>query len=88
MFKGSSRLFYWSRHLSWLALLPKAPDSADDEPPQRAVGLATRFPFRETPFDVRPGCRQVTRLSQHDAVENGIEPPIAASVQAMAHKSS
>lgn len=52
------------------------------------MSLTTRLSLRETPFDVRLGCRQVVRLGQHDAVENSIEPPIAASVQAMAHKSS
>lgn len=86
--RGSSCFFCQSCCLGWLALLPKAPDGANNEPPQGPVSLTTRLPLRETPVDVRPGCRQVVRLGQHDTIEHGIEPPIAASVQAMAHKSS
>ncbi|MDP2859331.1 MAG: hypothetical protein Q8P50_15345 [Bacillota bacterium] len=35
----------------------------------------------------RLGYRQVVRLGQYDTVEHSIDQPIAASVQAMAHRS-
>jgi len=52
------------------------------------MSLAARFPLGDTALDVGLGGGQMVRLRQHDAIEHGVEPPVTAAVEAMAHKSS
>jgi hypothetical protein len=71
--------------LCWqLALLPEPPDGSDDEAPQAAVSFSTCLALRDS-SQVDLSGRQVVCLSQSDSVDDGVEPSIAASVQAVAY---
>src|SRR5579864_3564738 len=67
------------------AVLPQAPDGADEVAFERADGLALGLALAQAACDVVLSRRPTAQLGQGNTVENGIEPAVAAAVEAVAH---
>src|SRR5579864_6295767 len=67
------------------AVLPQAPDGADEIAFERADGLALGLALAQAAGDVALRRRPAAQLGQGDAVEDGVETAVAAAVEAMAH---
>jgi hypothetical protein len=67
------------------ALLPEMPDPARQEALESAHGFAGTLTVGSSPIHVgTPFCR-MSSLCDGDAVQNAVEPAIAAAVQTVAH---
>ena len=72
-------------HRAW-AELPETPDSADDVALQRTEGFTRCLAFLTTSCEVGTRLLRVLTLRKNDAVENPVELPVTAAVEAVAHE--
>ena len=68
------------------ALLPQAPNRANQVAFERPYRFAPRFPFRLASRQIRVCLRHTVRLTSGNAVQDCIQAPMPATVQAVPHQ--